>query len=77
MENLITGVDMDGVNTRMNQVGNVRIRIDNLIYGDQEIQDGGNSESEDFVKYVWGTSESVYFVKYCSVICVSRGLYGI
>ncbi|BFZ14956.1 hypothetical protein BsWGS_17994 [Bradybaena similaris] len=43
VENLISGVDMDGVNTRMNQVGSVRIRIDNLIYGDQEIQDGGNN----------------------------------
>uniref|UniRef100_A0A0B7B2G7 P-type Cu(+) transporter n=2 Tax=Arion vulgaris TaxID=1028688 RepID=A0A0B7B2G7_9EUPU len=41
VENLMVGVDMQGVNNRMNQVGSLRIRIDNLLFGDHEINSTG------------------------------------
>ncbi|CAG5115771.1 unnamed protein product [Candidula unifasciata] len=43
VDNLINGVDTDAVNSRMNQVGSLRIRIDNLIFGDQEIHGDGTN----------------------------------
>lgn len=41
VENLMVDVDMAGVNNRMNQVGSLRIRIDNLMFGDQDINSAG------------------------------------